>query len=39
MQDGLTFCHPSGFLIATDTEEQAISACKKSLEREPRKGC
>lgn len=39
MQDGLTFCHPSGFLIATDTEEQAINACKKSLEREPRKGC
>ena len=39
MQDGLTFCHPSGFLIATDTQEQAINACKKSLEREPRKGC
>lgn len=31
LQNGLTFCHPSGFLIATDTEEQAIEACKVAL--------
>ena len=33
LQNGVTFCHPSGFLIATDTKEQAIEACRVSLAR------
>lgn len=30
--EGMTFCHPSGFLSAFETEDQAISAAKKAIE-------
>ena len=29
---GMTFCHPSGFLSAFDSEENAINAAKKAIE-------
>lgn len=28
--EGITFCHTSGFLIATETKESAIMACEKA---------
>lgn len=28
---GVSFCHPAGFLIAVDTEENAIKACKLAM--------
>lgn len=29
---GMTFCHPGRFMVATETMEQAITACKLSLQ-------
>ena len=32
MNPGMSFCHPNGFIIACDTQEQAIGYCKKAIE-------
>lgn len=31
LPDGATFCHASGFLLATNTKEQAVNACLTAL--------
>lgn len=36
--NGMTFCHPGGFMVSTKTVEQAVSACKKALEMKYKKG-
>lgn len=33
-QEGIRFCHNSGFLIAADTVEAAIAACNYSIEKQ-----